>query len=79
VDEGRVTGVVHGDSATLRVRSNRNQALVEAEVRRIGNSLHWKQGDTIEPGGSDVAIIANQEILEDAGEGQLRAPEECNL
>jgi Ni/Co efflux regulator RcnB len=77
VDEGRVEGIATGDTANLRVRSHRNDTVVEVHVRRVGEDLHWKQGDTIERGGNDFVLIANEEILLSRPAIPLRSPERC--
>jgi len=77
VDEGRVEGIATGHSADLQVRSHRNNTVVEVRVRRIGEDLRWKQGETLERGGNDFVLIANEAILERRPAGHLRSPEGC--
>lgn len=78
IDEGgRVAGTADGDWARLKVRSLRNHALVEVQVQRKGPDLHWKRGETIEPGNSDISIIADEEVLQPGRPAPLRAPEAC--
>ena len=77
VDQGRVEGIATGHSADLQVRSHRNNTVVEVRVRRIGEDLRWKQGETLERGGNDFVLIANEAILERRPAGHLRSPEGC--
>lgn len=77
VDEGRVTGTASGNTAQLRVRSDRNQTLVEVQAKRVGDDLHWTQGDTIERGGNDISIIAIEEVLASSPASALASPEAC--
>lgn len=77
VDEGRVEGIATGHSADLQVRSHRNNTVVEVRVRRIGEDLRWKQGETLERGGNDFVLIASEAILERRPNGRLRSPERC--
>ena len=77
VDEGRVTGTASGNTAQLRVRSDRNQTVVEVQAKRVGEDLHWTQGDTIERGGNDISIIAIEDILVPSPASALASPEAC--
>lgn len=77
VDEGRVTGIASGNTAQLRVRSDRNQTVVEVQAKRVGEDLHWTQGDTIERGGNDISIIAIEDILVPSPASALASPEAC--
>ncbi len=70
-------GIATGHSADLQVRSHRNNTVVEVHVRRIGEDLRWKQGKTLERGGNDFVLIANEAILERRPAGHLRSPEGC--
>lgn len=62
-DEGSIVGTAVGDTAVFAVESNRNGsiALVRAELK--GSSLHWREVDSIKRGGTDIAIIATNEVL----------------
>jgi hypothetical protein len=63
VDEGLVEGAVQADTAVLDVQSGRNGEVVRIYAKRVGDDLHWKAGETLHAAGSDIMIIATDEVL----------------
>lgn len=69
VDEGgRVVGSAVGNTAVLAAESGRNGmiALVRAELD--GEKLHWKEVGNIKRGGTDIAIMATDDVLAKSSE-----------
>ena len=64
VDEGLIEGIVRADTAELDVHSGRNGEIVRAYAKRVGEDLHWEAGETLRAAGSDIIIIATNEVLE---------------
>ncbi|WP_185820673.1 hypothetical protein [Xanthomonas sp. GW] len=62
-DEGSVVGTVVGNTAVLAVESIRNQAIVLVRAEQQGNTLHWKVADDIKRGGTDIDVIAANDVL----------------
>lgn len=63
VDEGRIVGTIVGNTAVLAVTSHRNGTIVLVRAQRRGNALHWREVDNIRSGGSDIAVIATDDVL----------------
>ncbi len=63
VDEGRVSGSVVGHTAIIAVASQRSESVVLVRAEHSGDSLHWKQIDTLVEGNGDIAVIAVDERL----------------
>lgn len=77
VDDGGITGSADGGVAMLAVRSGRSDAIVQVRATRIGRNLHWKQTGLIREGGSDIDVIALDDLLTPAAENRPLLPETC--
>ncbi|MDR7069796.1 hypothetical protein J2X02_002647 [Pseudoxanthomonas japonensis] len=62
-DEGSVVGTAVGNTAILAVESYRNGSIALVRATLKGSELHWKEVDNIRRGGSDIAIIATDDVL----------------
>ncbi|TDK25956.1 hypothetical protein E2F46_04940 [Luteimonas aestuarii] len=78
VDEGEIVGTIVGNIAILAVGSMRNNmiALVRAELH--GGDLHWEEVDAIKKGGTDIAIIATNDVLAPTPTKREDSPRSCN-
>ena len=77
VDEGDLTGRVEDGGALLDVRSDRNDSVVRVRVTRVGANLHWKDEGTVREGGSDISVIALDDVLEPDPDGRQGTPKAC--
>jgi hypothetical protein len=77
VDEGDLTGRVEDGVALLDVRSGRNDSVVRVRVTRVGANLHWKDEGTVGEGGSDISIIALDDVLEPDSGRRQGTPKAC--
>lgn len=77
VDEGDLTGQVEDGGALLDVRSGRNDSIVRVRVTRVGANLHWKDEGTVREGGSDISVIALDDVLEPDPDGRQGTPKAC--
>jgi len=62
-DEGSIVGTAVGNTAVLAVESMRNQAIVLVRAEQRGDSLHWRAIDNIKRGGTDIDVIASNDML----------------
>jgi len=62
-DEGTIVGTSVGTTAILAVEGMRNQSIVLVRATLRGNSLHWRSIDEIKRGGSDIDVIASDNVL----------------
>lgn len=62
-DEGSIIGTVAGNTAVLAVESMRSQTIVLVRADHQGGTLHWKVTDNIKRGGTDIDVIALDDIL----------------
>lgn len=77
VDEGELSGRVEDGVALLDVRSGRNDSVVRVRVTRVGPNLHWKDAGTVREGGSDISVIALDDVLEPDPGGREEIPKAC--
>ena len=63
VDDGSIVGTAVGETAVLAVESYRNGSITLVRATLQGSDLHWEQVDSILRGGTDIAIIATDEVL----------------
>lgn len=77
VDEGDLTGRVEDGDALLDVRSGRNDSIVRVRVTRVGANLHWKDEGTVREGGSDISVIALDDVLEPDPGRRQGTPKAC--
>lgn len=77
VDEGDITGRIEDGVAILEVRSGRNDSVERIRATRVGETLHWKQVGTIHHGGSDIAVIALDDVLQPTTTSRHGTPKAC--
>jgi hypothetical protein len=77
VDEGDLTGRIEDGGALLDVRSGRNDSIVRVRVTRVGANLHWKDEGTVREGGSDISVIALDDVLEPDPGSRQGTPKAC--
>ncbi|MGJ4727899.1 hypothetical protein [Luteimonas sp. SDU101] len=77
VDEGDLSGRVEDGVALLDVRSGRNGSVVRVRATRIGANLHWKDEGTVREGGSDISVIALDDVLETDPSRRQGTPKAC--
>lgn len=77
VDEGDLSGRVEDGVALLDVRSGRNGSVVRVRATRLGATLHWKDEGTVREGGSDISVIALDDVLEPDPSRRQGTPKAC--
>lgn len=77
VDEGDLTGRVEDGVALLDVRSGRNDSIIRVRATRVGADLHWKDAGTIREGGSDISVIALDDVLQPDASSRQGTPKAC--
>lgn len=77
VDEGDLSGRVEDGVALLDVRSGRNGSVVRVRITRVGANLHWKDEGTVREGGSDISVIALDDVLEPEPSRRQGTPKAC--
>lgn len=77
IDEGEITGTAAGNVATLAVKSGRSDVVLQIHATRVGRDIQWKQVGVIEDGGTDINVIALDEVLAPAEKERRPLPEAC--
>lgn len=77
VDEGDLSGRIEDGVALLDVRSGRNGSVVRVRVTPLGPNLHWKDEGTVREGGSDISVIALDDVLEPDPSRRQAEPKAC--
>lgn len=77
VDEGDLSGRVEDGVALLDVRSGRNGSIVRVRATRRGPDLHWKDEGTLREGGSDISVIALDDVLQPDPGHRQGMPKAC--
>lgn len=75
IDDGSIVGTAVGETAVLAVESYRNGSIALVRATLKGGDLHWKEVDSILRGGTDIAIIATDEVLVRSLEASSQADE----
>ncbi|MBD9478859.1 hypothetical protein [Pseudoxanthomonas sp. PXM02] len=63
IDDGSVIGAAVGNTAVMAVESYRNGSIALVRATLEGSELHWREVDSIRRGGTDIAIIATNDVL----------------
>jgi hypothetical protein len=75
IDDGSVIGTAVDEIAILAVESYRNGSISLVRATLKGSDLHWKEVDSIMRGGSDIAIIATDDVLVKSRHASLQPDE----
>ena len=51
--------------------------MIRVRATRIGANLHWKDEGTVREGGSDISVIALDDVLEPDPSHRQGKPEAC--